>query len=103
MDVLISKVSTKKYEYSLCDLGQFIAQISETDFRARIYPTDCQDHESLEKSIAYPFFILCRATFFHNTKSNDLLSLLTSVLRFLDSTGLLILYYLSGKLLYDTF
>lgn len=97
MDDLISKVSTKKYEYSVCDLGQFIAQISEADFRSRIFPGDYPNRVSLEKSIGYPFFVLCRAAFFDSNKNSELLSILTTVLKFLDSAGFLILYFLKGN------
>lgn len=88
----------------LKDLGHCIASIIVDDFATRIFPATAQDNESLEESIASPFFILCRCAFSDNRSSwaSTPMSLLASISRFFEAACFLVLYFLRGMFLIST-
>lgn len=102
MDKLISAVfdnSDQSSSSSLKILGHCIACFVVDDFTTRIFPSSSQDNQTLEESIATPFFVLCRSAF-SNTRSSwtvKPISLLATISKFLEATGFLILYFLRGK------
>lgn len=105
MDKLISVVFDNSDSTSntsmLKELAHCIAYLVVDDFSLRIFPSSSQDNESLEESIAKPFFVLCRSAFSISISKNNSgirpMSLLTSMTKYLEATGFLVLYFLRGK------
>lgn len=106
MDKLISAVCIDNSEQlgnsiMLKELGHCIAYLVVDDFSLRIFPSSSQDNASLEESISKPFFVLCRSAFsVTNNKISSAvkpMSLLTSISKYLEATGFLVLYFLRGK------
>lgn len=102
MDKLISAIldmseSTLK-STNLDDLGCCVAQTLAEDFSTKIFPSTDVDSESLEDSIAMPFFVLCRSAFSKTKANPKLLSLLVSISKAFEATGFLVLYFSRGEL-----
>lgn len=100
MDRLISAIfdnSEQATTSTMKNLGHCIANFIANDFATRIFPSkSSQDNDLLERSIATPFFVLCRSAFSNNraTWTARLMSLLAAIEKFLKTTGFLILYFL---------
>lgn len=102
MDRLISAVfdnSEQSTTSTLKTLGHCMAYFFVEDFTTRIFPSSSQDNESLEESISTPFFVLCRSAFSNSRSSWTMrpMSLLSTISKFFEGTGFLILYFLRGK------